>query len=84
MPNIMLARDYWRAVTVDRSDLLDRFLTVLREQGARFCVIGGQGVNAYADPVVSLDLDVVVAIDDMARLEPTLRDQFRSSASRTA
>ena len=26
-----------------------------------YCVIGGQGVNAYADPVVSLDLDLVVA-----------------------
>ena len=44
----MRARDYWKAVTVDESDLLDRFLAVLREQNVRFCVIGGQGVNAYA------------------------------------
>jgi acetolactate synthase regulatory subunit len=64
----MMARDYWKAVTVDRSDLLDRFLAVLRERGTRFCVVGGQGVNAYADPVVSLDLDIVVASPDVARL----------------
>jgi hypothetical protein len=30
----MRARDYWKAVTVDRSDLLDRFLAVLREERA--------------------------------------------------
>lgn len=72
----MLARDYWKAVTVDRSDLLDRFLSVLRDGRTRFCVIGGQGVNAYADPVVSLDLDIVVAVPDLELLEPTLRNQF--------
>lgn len=72
----MLARDYWKAVTVDRSDLLDRFLGVLRDREARFCAIGGQGVNAYVDPIVSLDLDIVVAVPDLESLEPLLRQQF--------
>lgn len=72
----MLARDYWKAVTVDRSDFLDRFLELLRTRGTRFCIIGGQGVNAYADPVVSLDLDVVVAVADMNELERAMRDDF--------
>jgi nucleotidyltransferase AbiEii toxin of type IV toxin-antitoxin system len=72
----VLARDFWKAVTVDRADLLDRFLTVLRDRRARFCVVGGQAVNAYAEPVVSLDLDVVVAIRDLTDLEQTLRAEF--------
>jgi hypothetical protein len=72
----MLARDYWKAVTVDRSDLLDRFLAVLRERSAAFCVIGGQGVNAYAEPVVSLDLDIVVGMADLGAVEADLRRQF--------
>jgi hypothetical protein len=72
----VLARDYWKAVTVDRSDLLDRFQAVLRSAEARFCVIGGQGVNAYADPVVSLDLDVVVAITDVPRVLEALGHGF--------
>ncbi len=29
-----------------------------------YCAIGGLAVNAYAEPVVSLDLDIVVAIKD--------------------
>ena len=40
------------------SDLLERTLQILEEAGARYCVIGGQAVNAYAEPVVSLDLDL--------------------------
>lgn len=73
----MRARDYWRIVTVDRSDLLDRFLATLRDHGINFCVIGGQGVNAYADPVVSLDLDVVVAASHVDRCEQALVSAFR-------
>src|SRR5436309_15228497 len=72
----MRARDYWKAVTVDRSDLLDRCLAMLRNSGARFCVIGGQGVNAYAEPVVSLDFDIVVAMSDLASIEGDLHRQF--------
>jgi hypothetical protein len=63
-------------VTVDRSALLDRFLAILRANRIPFCVIGGQGVNAYAEPVVSLDLDVVVAASDLSRLEPILAATF--------
>jgi len=61
----MLARDYWKAVTLDRSDLLDRVITLLRESDVRYCVIGGQGVRAYAEPVVSLYLDLVLAADEV-------------------
>ncbi|MBI2189447.1 MAG: hypothetical protein HYU37_20310 [Acidobacteria bacterium] len=72
----MQLRAFWRAVTVDRSDFLDQFLALLRARGVRFCVIGGQAVNAYVDPVVSLDLDLVVTLSDLAQLEPALTDRF--------
>jgi hypothetical protein len=73
----MLAREYWRVVTVDRSDLLDRLLERMREYRIRFCVVGGQAVNAYAEPVVSLDLDIVVAVDDLPSLQRALGTGFR-------
>src|SRR5690348_807971 len=74
---IMQRHTFWRTVTVERSDLLDRFLALLRREGARFCVIGGQGVNAYAEPVVSLDLDLALAATDLARVRPALERDFR-------
>jgi len=37
-------------------------------------VIGGQAVNAYVDPLVSLDLDVAVATAQLPVLETALRE----------
>ncbi len=61
----------------DQADFLTELLDVLRRNDIPFCIIGGQGVNAYVDLVVSLDLVVVVAGDEVARLEPLLRSRFR-------
>lgn len=73
----MRATAFWRAVTVDETNLLDRFLDVLRDLEIRYCVVGGQAVNAYVDPVVSLDLDVAVAVEQLPSLESRLRREFR-------
>jgi hypothetical protein len=72
----MHRRTFWKTVTVDRSGLLDQLLALFRDEQVRFCVIGGQGVNAYVDPVVSLDLDVVLAVDDVERIRPVLARRF--------
>lgn len=72
----MKALTFWKAVTVDREEFLERFLDVLNGGGVRYCVIGGQGVNAYAEPVVSLDLDLVIAADQLETVESALAKQF--------
>jgi hypothetical protein len=72
----MLATAFWKVVTMDRSEFLDRLIALLAAEGIRYCVVGGQAVNAYADPVVSLDLDLVVAVDDLARAEARLAELF--------
>lgn len=68
---------YWKTVTADTAGFLERIVALLASSGARYCVIGGQGVNGYVEPVVSLDLDLAVATDDLPRLEALLRAQFR-------
>jgi hypothetical protein len=68
----MRAAAFWKAVTMDEADFLRRMLDLLEERGIRYCVIGGQGVNAYAEPLVSLDLDIVVATDQIADLAASL------------
>lgn len=72
----MLARTFWKVVVADHTDFLDHFLDGLTAQHIRFCVLGGQGVNAYVDPVVSLDLDVVIAIEHSRQVEDWLRREF--------
>ena len=73
------ALEFWKAVTVDRSDFLERVIALLQDARTRFCVVGGVAVNAYAEPVVTLDLDIVVAVEDLTRAESLLREEFEVS-----
>ena len=61
---------------MDHSDLLENLISLLNEEGIRFCVIGGQAVNAYVEPLVSLDLDLVVAVDQLEQVEALLASHF--------
>ena|SRR5437660_2834480 len=72
----MRALEFWKAVTVDRTDFLERIIALLEKNRIRFCVVGGQAVNAYAEPVVSIDLDIAVVVEDFARAENLLRETF--------
>lgn len=73
----MQALGFWKAVVADKADFLDHFVSLLRDQQIRFCVVGGQAVNAYVEPLVSLDLDLVVATDHLAKLEQALPTGLR-------
>ena len=72
----MLARAFWKAVTVDRPNLLERFFSLLNERKARFYLIDDQALNAHVEPVASLDLDVVIAADQLPEVESLVKDEF--------
>ena len=40
---------------MDRENLLERIVAFLKAHQVCYCVIGGQAVNAYVEPVVSLE-----------------------------
>jgi hypothetical protein len=72
----MKALEFWKAVTVDHANLLESLIQLLNEHKVKYCVIGGQGVNAYAEPVVSLDLDLAVAMEQIPEVERWLSERF--------
>src|SRR6266508_5015970 len=72
----MQALTFWKTLTMDQSNLLENLISLLHEQGIRFCVIGGQAVNAYVEPLVSLDLDLVVAVEQLDQVEKLLESHF--------
>jgi hypothetical protein len=76
----MKALSFWKAVTLDRSNLLEEVFALLDKHGVRFCVIGGQAVNAYVEPLVSLDLDLVVAVDQLEEVSRLMREHFQIEA----
>jgi hypothetical protein len=68
---------FWKAVTMDWADVLERVVEQLRAGAVRFCVVGGQAVNAYVEPVVSLDLDLALAAGEVERVEGLLGGDYR-------
>src|SRR5580692_10370777 len=76
----MKALSFWKAVTMDKADLLEEVLAFLRDCRIRFCVIGGQAVNAYVEPLVSLDLDLVVAVGQIDQVHKLMSDHFQVEA----
>lgn len=74
----MKALSFWKAVTLDRSNFLDEVLALLQDNGIRFCVIGGQAVNAYVEPLVSLDLDLAIAVDQVEQVSDLMVRHFKT------
>jgi len=72
----MNEREFTNRVTNSQEDFLQDVLDLLNERDVPFCVIGGLAVNAYAEPVVSLDLDLVVISDQVNELVEILGQRF--------
>jgi hypothetical protein len=70
------ALTFWKTVVVDRSNLLERLIGALEEHDFDYCVVGGQAVNAYVEPLVSLDLDLAITAEDAARIESVFDGDF--------
>jgi hypothetical protein len=56
-------KEFMNSVSNGREDVLQQMLDSLNKMKIDYCVIGGLAVNAYVEPVVSLDLDLVVVTE---------------------
>ena len=61
----MTKKEFLNAVSNGKVDILQIFLDTISAVGSDYCVIGGLAVNAYAEPVVSLDLGIIIAAKDI-------------------
>jgi hypothetical protein len=64
----MTAKDFIKAVSNGEADIIQLLLDIIAGIETPYCIIGGLAVNAYADPVVSLDLDIVVVARQLEEL----------------
>lgn len=74
----MTEKEFLNAVSGGKEDVLQLLLDALSTTGVAYCVIGGLAVNAYAEPVVSLDLDVVVAPGEVEAICKAVGTQFKA------
>lgn len=73
----MTSKEFFNKVAKGKDDFLQSFVDILNEKKSSFCVIGGLGVNAYAEPLVSLDLDVIIVAEKLKVLIPVLKTKFK-------
>ncbi|HEY5998614.1 MAG TPA: hypothetical protein VI078_04840, partial [bacterium] len=59
----MTGKEFLNSLARGKADILQQLLGILSETNSDYCLIGGLAVNAYVEPVVSLDVDIVVAVD---------------------
>ena len=86
----MVGKEFINRLANNKSDIIQILLDILSKTGSRYCIIGGLAVNAYVEPVVSLDLDIVVAVEDVGAICETAKksglkvEQFEHSMNITS
>ena len=64
----MTEREFVNKVANGQEDIIQILIGLLDKNEIGYCVIGGLAVNAYVEPVVSLDLDIIVATNSINKL----------------
>ena len=75
----MTGKTFLNSMANGKSDIVQLFLDQLEELKTDYCLIGRLAVNAYAEPVASLDLDLVLAINDVEKLIEHVKNTFEIS-----
>ena len=61
----MTGKEFLSSLANGKTDIIQILLDIIAETASPYCIIGGLAVNAYVEPVVSLDVDIVIAVKDM-------------------
>jgi len=71
----MTNKEFINSVAHGKSDIIQILLDILSETDSQYCLIGGLAVNAYVEPVVSLDIDIVAAVGDIESICKAARER---------
>lgn len=74
----MTKKEFFNSIVNGNTDAIQLFLDLLEDTESDYCIIGGLAVNAYAEPVVSLDMDIVVIVSKLEELCARVRSRGMS------
>lgn len=72
----MTGKEFLNSLANGSVDIIQQFLDLLDKLKIDYCIIGGLAVNAYADPVASLDLDLAVTLKETDKLLKSLDKSY--------
>ena len=70
----MTGKDFLKSLANGRTDIIQTLLDIIAETASPYCVIGGLAVNAYVEPVVSLDVADDGQVPTANEVERTVND----------
>ena len=73
----MTNKKFLNALANGKVDIIKEIINLLAELNIDYCLIGGLAVNAYAEPVVSMDLDLVLTLADTEKLIEEAKNKFK-------
>ena len=73
----MTKKEFLNFISNGKEDVLQQLFDLLEAMKIDYCVIGGLAVNAYVEPVVSLDLDLVVVATAIDKLMEAVTKLFK-------
>jgi len=73
----MTKRQFFNSLSNGKQDVLQNILNLLQEMKINYCLIGGLAVNAYAEPVVSLDIDLIIELAAADEFLEKAKDTFK-------
>ncbi len=72
----MTGKVFMNSLMNGQADIIQIFSDMLNTLKIDYCLIGGLAVNAYAEPVVSLDMDLVVIADSVDTIIQSSKKDF--------
>ena len=73
----MNQKTFLNRISNGKKDIIQDVLDLLNKNSIKYCIIGGLAVNAYVEPVVSLDLDIVVIISCIEKIIESGKERYK-------
>ncbi len=71
----MKTNEFFKKLTNSEFDIIKEIIGIIEKNKIDYCVIGGMAMNAYCDPLLTLDFDIVVEKDKLKGLRKILKDK---------
>lgn len=71
----MKKNTFYNKATNSKFNIISEFLILLRSEKIEYCVIGGTAMNAYCEPLLTLDFDCVIERNRVADLKKRLKSK---------
>jgi hypothetical protein len=73
----MTKKEFLNSLSQSKKDVVQEIIDLLNEMKIDYCLIGGLAVNAYVEPVVSLDLDLVIIASATEKFLKKVKGTFK-------